>query len=262
MDRHDIYTADECFLTGTAAEVIPVVECDGRAIGTGQARPDHAGPPRAVPRAGPRTRLSRREGPRVLAIRRILAPTDFSHTPRPPCATPAGWPSGSAPSCTCCTCCPRSSPSVPTRCSHPHAPRVLPGERGTIAQDPGTFARPLVGGAADRPDGRRLVGSVEGIVDYARDHEVDLVGSSTHNRQQLRPSAKASEKRQSTADRSVRRRLADGGADVAGAAQETRGALTSLMVRLILEHAAGKRRGLAPRCLPARPSSRCSPTTR
>ena len=35
MDRHDVYTADECFLTGTAAEVIPVVECDGRAIGTG-----------------------------------------------------------------------------------------------------------------------------------------------------------------------------------------------------------------------------------
>ena len=23
MDRHDVYTADECFLTGTAAEVIP-----------------------------------------------------------------------------------------------------------------------------------------------------------------------------------------------------------------------------------------------
>ncbi|MHC5538468.1 branched-chain-amino-acid transaminase [Singulisphaera rosea] len=35
MDRHDVYTAEECFLTGTAAEVIPVVECDGRAIGTG-----------------------------------------------------------------------------------------------------------------------------------------------------------------------------------------------------------------------------------
>lgn len=35
MDRHDVYTADECFLTGTAAEVIPVVECDGRAIGDG-----------------------------------------------------------------------------------------------------------------------------------------------------------------------------------------------------------------------------------
>jgi branched-chain amino acid aminotransferase len=39
MDRHDIYTADECFLTGTAAEVIPVVECDGRAIGPGKPGP-------------------------------------------------------------------------------------------------------------------------------------------------------------------------------------------------------------------------------
>ena len=33
--RHDLYTADECFLTGTAAEVIPVVENDGRKIGAG-----------------------------------------------------------------------------------------------------------------------------------------------------------------------------------------------------------------------------------
>ena len=39
MDRHDIYTAEECFLTGTAAEVIPVVECDGRAIGAGKPGP-------------------------------------------------------------------------------------------------------------------------------------------------------------------------------------------------------------------------------
>jgi branched-chain amino acid aminotransferase len=39
MDRYDIYTAEECFLTGTAAEVIPVVECDGRPIGTGQPGP-------------------------------------------------------------------------------------------------------------------------------------------------------------------------------------------------------------------------------
>jgi branched-chain amino acid aminotransferase len=39
MDRHDIYTADECFLTGTAAEVIPVVECDGRLIGNGKPGP-------------------------------------------------------------------------------------------------------------------------------------------------------------------------------------------------------------------------------
>ncbi len=32
----DVYIADECFLTGTAAEVIPVVQLDGRTIGTGQ----------------------------------------------------------------------------------------------------------------------------------------------------------------------------------------------------------------------------------
>ena len=31
----DVYTADECFLTGTAAEVIPVVKVDGRTIGSG-----------------------------------------------------------------------------------------------------------------------------------------------------------------------------------------------------------------------------------
>ncbi len=37
--RHDIYTADECFLTGTAAEIVPVVECDGRVIGDGKPGP-------------------------------------------------------------------------------------------------------------------------------------------------------------------------------------------------------------------------------
>ena len=34
--RMDLYTADECFLTGTAAEVIPVVKYDGRVIGKGE----------------------------------------------------------------------------------------------------------------------------------------------------------------------------------------------------------------------------------
>ncbi|MFZ3171794.1 MAG: branched-chain-amino-acid transaminase [Carboxydocellales bacterium] len=34
--RHDIYIADECFLTGTAAELIPVVVVDGRTIGDGK----------------------------------------------------------------------------------------------------------------------------------------------------------------------------------------------------------------------------------
>lgn len=34
--RYDIYNADECFLTGTAAEVIPAVKLDGRPIGDGR----------------------------------------------------------------------------------------------------------------------------------------------------------------------------------------------------------------------------------
>jgi len=36
ITRHDLFNADEVFLTGTAAEVIPVVKIDGRKIGVGQ----------------------------------------------------------------------------------------------------------------------------------------------------------------------------------------------------------------------------------
>jgi len=39
LTRYDIFTADECFLTGTAAEVIPVVALDRRLIGTGKPGP-------------------------------------------------------------------------------------------------------------------------------------------------------------------------------------------------------------------------------
>ncbi|MBN1916891.1 MAG: branched-chain-amino-acid transaminase [Verrucomicrobia bacterium] len=39
LTRHDLYTADECFLTGTAAEVIPVIKVDGRTIGSGDPGP-------------------------------------------------------------------------------------------------------------------------------------------------------------------------------------------------------------------------------
>ena len=35
MTRYDLYVADECFLTGTAAEIIPVVRIDSRDIGEG-----------------------------------------------------------------------------------------------------------------------------------------------------------------------------------------------------------------------------------
>lgn len=36
MTRHDLFIADECFLTGSAAEVIPAVKLDGRLIGDGK----------------------------------------------------------------------------------------------------------------------------------------------------------------------------------------------------------------------------------
>ena len=39
LTKHDVYIADECFLTGTAAEVIPVVKVDSRTIGSGQPGP-------------------------------------------------------------------------------------------------------------------------------------------------------------------------------------------------------------------------------
>lgn len=39
LTKHDVYIADECFLTGTAAEVIPVVKVDCRSIGTGKPGP-------------------------------------------------------------------------------------------------------------------------------------------------------------------------------------------------------------------------------
>ncbi len=39
ITRHDLYIADECFLTGSAAEVVPVTQIDGRAIGDRQVGP-------------------------------------------------------------------------------------------------------------------------------------------------------------------------------------------------------------------------------
>jgi branched-chain amino acid aminotransferase len=39
LTKHDVYVADECFLTGTAAEVVPVVKVDDRPIGSGRPGP-------------------------------------------------------------------------------------------------------------------------------------------------------------------------------------------------------------------------------
>jgi len=39
LTRYDVWNAEECFLTGTAAEIVPVVELDGRLIGDGTPGP-------------------------------------------------------------------------------------------------------------------------------------------------------------------------------------------------------------------------------
>lgn len=39
MTRYDVWVADECFLTGSGAEVIPVSKLDGRVIGSGKPGP-------------------------------------------------------------------------------------------------------------------------------------------------------------------------------------------------------------------------------
>jgi branched-chain amino acid aminotransferase len=39
LTRYELMTAEECFLTGSAAEIVPVVALDGRAIGAGKPGP-------------------------------------------------------------------------------------------------------------------------------------------------------------------------------------------------------------------------------
>src|SRR2546429_8005666 len=39
LNRYDLYTADEMFFTGTAAEIVPVTKLDGRVIGSGKPGP-------------------------------------------------------------------------------------------------------------------------------------------------------------------------------------------------------------------------------
>jgi branched-chain amino acid aminotransferase len=39
LTRYDLFCADECFLTGTGAEIVPVVKIDGRVVGAGKPGP-------------------------------------------------------------------------------------------------------------------------------------------------------------------------------------------------------------------------------
>ena len=52
LTKHDVYVADECFLTGTAAEIVPVVRVDDRVDRRRQAGAGDARPHQAVSRAG------------------------------------------------------------------------------------------------------------------------------------------------------------------------------------------------------------------
>ena len=39
LTRYDLFSADECFMIGTGAEIVPVVQIDGRHIGGGEPGP-------------------------------------------------------------------------------------------------------------------------------------------------------------------------------------------------------------------------------
>ncbi|MFO7712216.1 MAG: branched chain amino acid aminotransferase, partial [Dehalococcoidia bacterium] len=39
VDRSELYVADECFFTGTASDIAPILEIDHRPVGTGKIGP-------------------------------------------------------------------------------------------------------------------------------------------------------------------------------------------------------------------------------
>ena len=155
MDRHDVYTADECFLTGTAAEVIPVVECDGRVIGSGPPGPDY---PRAAPAVsilGARRALNERGD--VIEIKTILAPTDFSahseHAVRYACRLAERLGS----ELHLLHVLSEILPAGPDPLLMPVMPAaVLQGKRRSGPGNPEPFARPVLGQARRGRDGRQM----------------------------------------------------------------------------------------------------------
>ena len=182
MDRHDVFNADECFLTGTAAELIPVVECDGRVDRHRPARADHPRAPPAVSGAGPRGAMNERRD--VIEIKSILAPDRLQRPLR--AGRPLCLPAGRAPGLGAA---PAARPlRDPAGRSRPaldagHAAAVLQGERRSGPGD----ARPLCStrpGASPRSvvTAVRWGSPVESIVSYAVDHRIDLIIIATHGR--------------------------------------------------------------------------------
>ena len=94
LARAELYLADEVFLSGTAAELVPVREIDDHPVGDGRRGPDHAGDPARVRRrpAWPRSALRglarRRRGAVGRSARgREADPDDAgSSSTTPPCA--------------------------------------------------------------------------------------------------------------------------------------------------------------------------------
>ena len=90
--RAELYLADEVFLTGTAAELVPVREIDDHAIGDGRARRDHAraadAPSTTPSTAAPSATASGSTRCRSRSSRRTRrAPRQPSSSTTPPCAT-------------------------------------------------------------------------------------------------------------------------------------------------------------------------------
>ena len=57
--RSDLYTADEAFLTGTAAEVVPIASVDDRVVGRRPARSHHPAHPGGATTAAVRGQVDR-----------------------------------------------------------------------------------------------------------------------------------------------------------------------------------------------------------
>ena len=183
LDRHDVYIADECFLTGTAAELIPVVEFDGRTIGDGPAGPDHPRSASAIPDPGPRgalTRRARRDRDPARSWPRPISAT----IRRRPSAMRAGSPSAWARSCTWCTSSPRSSPPGPDPLLMPVMPPEYYQENEDRARetlnrllDPawGTPRSVLTGGPMGKP-GRSPSSPTRWTI------AIDLIVIATHGR--------------------------------------------------------------------------------
>ena len=72
--RSDLYNADECFFSGTAAEITPIREVDDRRGRGGTPWADHEGAP---------GRVLRRDEGRDRTVRRLAHPRRLRHPPRP-----------------------------------------------------------------------------------------------------------------------------------------------------------------------------------